>query len=616
MKAKLLRSGLLLFALSQNLNFLFFLSVDFEYCGAFSANGGNSLGTLIAHQQVGKEQTKQAVGFRRRSSLALGAERDCRVAISTNSSDSVAGEPYNENDTSHNDLEAVKSLTRTAMYRCGTEEGLDALKSLRELCDNRLPFDFDSVHRRQTYGGRFSSPDPRNAAIDQGEETISLLPGFLPTQAVGDFLESVRCMEEQGWMSTNPDSVDGLPSLHLNLVSQGKPLFDETPPSCDDSRESPSEYCDEDSFESQIFRLYDIVRPYVYEELLPKVDQLLNNANKSTPRKRKLRVSDVFLRRYGQDICGDVTRNGISIHYDVYSRVTAVVALDEVAAEGDNGLFTLTVDENTGETSNHKALRRFFPLRTGDCVVHTWDVLHGVDVQPGLDRTSLIVWFDEVAEGEGQNEAESVSPWLSLESQNAPPGVTTLQNGNDVRQFVLASALSSLEGDEDTELEEILLYLRSASRGNTFALTRMGSICDEGALSSPELQKEAVQLLDRLRPFKNLPEILQGLLEGNDAQNQLACRFWFEASLSGNPLAQKALANEIMFRASQSERPDQRLLAAVLFALASQQEDEDGPSDSLSRVIEHDLAARNVQSQEEFLASPVVQTAKAAFGAA
>ena len=105
----------------------------------------------------------------------------------------------------------------------------------------------------------------------------------------------------------------------------------------------------------------------------------------------------MFLRRYGQDIGGqnDLSRNGISAHYDVFSKVTAVIALDDVAADGRNGLFTTSTDDK-GQTSNHKSLRRFFPLQKGDCVIHTWDVLHGVDVKPGLDRTSLIVWFDEV----------------------------------------------------------------------------------------------------------------------------------------------------------------------------------------------------------------------------
>jgi len=549
-----------------------------------------------------------------------------------------------------NDLETVKSLTTSAIFRCGSEEGLTALRVLNELCDRRLPFDFDSFYSRQTENGiadnncgtAADAASNTNDIPDQGERIISLLPKLLPEKTTNDFLESVRMMEDQGWMSTNPDSVDGLPSLHLNLVSQGQPMYI----SSMDGDEEEDEDDEEVSFRSQIRKLYDLVRPFVYETLLPEADRLLRRdpIHNST---RRLQISDVFLRRYGEDVCGSVTRKGISIHYDVYSRITAVVALDEVASRGDNGLFTLQVDEQTGETSNHKALRQFFPLTTGDCVLHTWDVLHGVDVQAGLDRTSLIVWFDEdenetedeiespITDNNKDNESTMVSPWLSLEHQWSPSGDrTTLEDGNDVRQFVLASALASASSTESESEETTItsLYLTSASRGNTFALTRMGSICEEGVLSSSggELQTEAFRVLDELRPFEELPEILKEMLvshhersddddddddEDGTEQTELACRFWLEASLTGNPLAQKSLADEVMFEASQSGNPHQRLLAATLFALASQQDIEEGPSDSLARVIEYDVAARGVESREEFLASPVVQTANAALGA-
>ena len=497
------------------------------------------------------------------------------------------------------DLEVVKLLTHAAIFDCGEEEGFIALNALNELCERRLPFDFESFFRRQEKDATDDSDQ------DQGERVISLLPKFLPEKTTTDFLESVRIMEEEGWMSTNPDSVDGLPSLHLNLVSDGKPLFS-----------SPSDQeSDQASFEDQIHNLYELVRPFVYDTLLPEADRLLRSKNKS---RRKLRVSDVFLRRYGEDICGSVTRNGISIHYDVYSRITAVVALDEVASKGTNGLFTLEVDDETGETSNHKALRRFFPLQTGDCVLHTWDILHGVDVEPGLDRTSLIVWFDE----EDEDEKEQVSPWLSLEQQQSDSIRTTLHDGNDVRQFVLASALASASSSEIEEKAIQALYLTSALKGNTFALTRMGSICEEGSLDE-DLKQEAFGVLEELRPFEQLPTILRTMLtrlrelasDRDVAQRtELACRFWLEGSLTGNPLAQKSLADEVMLEASQSGNADERLLAATLFALASQQDSQEGPSDSLARVIEYDVAARDVQSQEEFLASPVVQTAHAALG--
>ena len=546
-------------------------------------------------------------GFDRRTDSSLG---DTKTEATT------IGETETENEIG-SDLEVVKFLTSSAIFHCGTEEGLAALGILNELCERRLPYDFDLVQDSDEASASASS-----ANSDQGERVISRLSKFLPEKTTNAFLDSVRVMEEEGWMSTNPDSVDGLPSLHLNLVSNCQPLFSSP---VDDDEDG-----DQVSFENQTHNLYELVRPFVYDTLLPEADRLLRSKSQSNNSRRKLRVSDVFLRRYGEDICGSVTRNGISIHYDVYSRITAVVALDEVASRGDNGLFTLQVDDDTGETSNHKALRRFFPLTTGDCVLHTWDVLHGVDVEAGLDRTSLIVWFDEedessatVKESESlkDNENELVSPWLSLEQQGSDSTRTTYSDGNDVRQFVLASALASASSSELEETSMTSLYLTSASKGNTFALTRMGSICEEGTIG--DLEKEAFDVLNQLRAFDELPEILRDMLirlreseSDRDAaeRTELACRFWLEASLTGNPLAQKSLADEVMLEASTSGNPDERLLAATLFALASQQDTEEGPSDSLARVIEYDVAAREVQSQEEFLASPVVQTASAALG--
>lgn len=588
-------------------SFHVFFLLSIEDCIAFSPiDGGKS--SLLGFPAK-RDGSSFADG---RSSLELDTRVGLRMDAHNNTTVTAVDPMDNYIADDGNDLEAIRSLTKIAIYQCGTVEGLDALTELNELCNNRLPFDFDAHHRKE---GMLSVDD---GSVVRGERVISLLPGFLPPRTVDSFLESVRCMEDQGWMSTNPDSVDGLPSLHVNLVSQGKPLFDKTA-----SRDD-----EEDSFQNRIFQLYDLVRPYVYETLLPKVDRLLKERqpDNSGTHSRTLRVSDVFFRRYGQDVCGNVTRNGISIHYDVFSRVTAVVALDDVASKGDNGLFTLTVNERTGETSNHKALRRFFPLKTGDCVVHTWDVLHGVDVELGLDRTSLIVWFDEVDENDDDgvhpnDETPCMSPWLSLEHQNKPANddsTTTLENGNDVQQFVLASALSSTETKtEGSEHDETRLYLRSASRGNVFALARMGSIFEERIPLPQELETEAVALLDERRPVEKLPEIIQSLLKDIESvSTEIACRFWLEASLSGNPLAQKSLADEIMFEASQSGNADHRLLAAVLFALASQQDDNDehGPCDALSRIIEYDLAARDVQSEDEFLASPVVQTAQAALG--
>lgn len=261
-------------------------------------------------------------------------------------------------------------------------------------------------------------------------------------------------------------------------------------------------------------------------------------------------------------------------------------------------------------------------------MVHSWDVLHGVDVEAGLDRTSLIVWFTESNQAQQAPDSGSskepkenpVSPWLLRHPEQV--------RNNDVLQFVLASALSSASPSEKSLAlsalghgieNEIELYLESASQRNIFALTRMGSLCEEENALNKGQQERAKVILDQLRPFGQLPQTMQDMFDKTQKQQhdshdvilEMSVRFWLEGSLGGSPLAQKALADELMLEASQSGNADLRLLAAVFFALAAQQDDESA-HESLSRVLEYDLAIRGVETKEDFLASPVVQIANAA----
>lgn len=123
-------------------------------------------------------------------------------------------------------------------------------------------------------------------------------------------------------------------------------------------------------------------------------------------------------------------------------------------------------------------------------------------MEPGIERTSLIVWFttEDQLNSTGNNAApKTVSPWLVQHEDLST---------NDVVQFVLAGALESAEVDPKDlrngshesmhfssaacstitvpALHSYNLYLESASRGNTFALTRVGSLCESGDLSSSQ----------------------------------------------------------------------------------------------------------------------------------
>jgi hypothetical protein len=481
-------------------------------------------------------------------------------------------------DVSPSAMELVMINTRTAIENAGSSRALKALAELRRLCSERQAYNFE------------------DREINMEGSAVVPLRQVLPPNVTEGFLRQVHFMEENGWMSTNPDSVDGLPSLHLNLISQGKPLFHP------DDKEV-------DNFQRGIQGLVSLVQPHIYHELLPSVQKIMNSSD--------IVVSDVFLRRYGQDISSGATRHGISAHYDVYAKVTAVIALDNVAAEGKNGLYT--TDTRAGETSNHASLRRFFPLHSGDGVVHTWDILHGVDVQPGLDRTSLVVWFstkETLRTSAPELNDTSVSPWLS----NHP-----CVSSNGVVQFVLASAMESAVRDVDgidtvhatsmyqEQPKETLhcshyhqLYLRSAAKMNAFALTRVGTLCQEKMLSS-ELIKEAEVIT---RTFRIPPATARPLLrDARSIHERLARQFWLEGALRGNPLAQIALGDEAMELSVVSNDANLRLLAATLFSLAAQQ-GVDSATDAVSRVVEYEAALS--ESAEEFLASDVLGVAHAA----
>jgi hypothetical protein len=289
----------------------------------------------------------------------------------------------------------------------------------------------------------------------------------------------------------------------------------------------------------------------------------------------------------------------MSAHYDVYSVATAVIALDNVGAQGMNGLYT--TDRASSQVTYHAALRRFFPLSSGDAVVHTWDVLHGVDIEPGLDRASLVVWFTMDEKG-------------ALQSRFVPPWLVSRQ-GDAVGQYVLATALESSETEcFDVEGSPLDLYLRSAVSGNTFALTRLGALCEQRKLSANYLE-QAEYVLHRLQTDHATTTFIEN--ESLPPSSNTARKFWLEAAFRGNQFAQTALAEEIMAfegttkGASSCEAQEWRLLAAVLFGLAAEQGNDEAV-DAIERVVALEIASNQIRTEEEFMKSPVVTAAQTA----
>ena len=488
----------------------------------------------------------------------------------------------------------VRSYSELAIEHRGTALGMEALEILGLMSSRRVPYHFrdeSDSYSQEASSGNLST---RNVVAPQRR--------LLPKETIHQIKDIMATIEGNGWLSTNLDSVDNLPSLHLNLISDGEPIFPtmsgDNGASDDNGDDAPI------TFENSIGRIWKVVRPHLEDTLLPNVRQVMGSST--------VEISDVFIRRYGEDVQPDhsaATRYGISAHFDVTASTTSVVALDDVAAEGKSGLYTT---ENSEVCTNHAALRRYFPLSAGDAVVHTWDVLHGVEIDPGQQRTSLIVWFEDRRKDGDQSLA--FPPWLSNPSLD-----------DDTGQFVLATATSgsvdesmlSTENDgSDDDFHPHNLYIRSASLGNAFALTSLGSLCNENALSS-EFAAKTRTMLRNLRGIGD-DETYSREVGAKAEAKALAIELWHEAAIRGNPLAQTSLADEYMGQSMEAmcaggdgnsdHSNELRLKAAMLFALAAQQGYDDALQ-ALPRVL--NVESSTHKSAEDFYRSPVFQVAQA-----
>lgn len=477
------------------------------------------------------------------------------------------------NDTNNNlgfELESyLPFLNEYVIRHRGTEHGNEALNVIKRMCQRRVPYDFSSASKYH------------DSAV------VSLQKALLPSSTIQSVMEIVNEIKSNQMLSMNPDSVDGLPSLHLNLISDGEPLFDSKilhNNDCDDDKEE--EDTTSASFAECISQLTEILQPYLYNNVLPSVQDLLNSSN--------VTISDAFIRNYGQTTNGNsneqTARYTLSPHYDITAMATCVIALDATASTGKNGLYTIPPCNN-GSASNNPALRRFFPLDKGDGIVHTFDVLHGVDVDPELNtcRTSLIVWF-----GSNITAADNHS-WLD-------------GRNDDISQFVKGLVLE----EEDVSNECLDMYIASASRENMFAITALAQLCSEGKV--PESLYERIQYLIPCNIFH--PDENEG---ATWCCQDLANALWYHASVYGsNPVAQNGLARSLMKQYSSAGRTlsceDQEhilLIASVLFTMAYNNNNQDS-LEALEKIMSMEcqrLCEEDVEiPSDEFFSSRIVQT--------
>ncbi|KAL9180859.1 hypothetical protein ACHAXT_011312 [Thalassiosira profunda] len=474
----------------------------------------------------------------------------------------------------------IPFLNEFAFRQRGTDQGIAALHALKLLSERRVPFDFAAheMHPPTIDGER--RPQRRTNVVSRQKQV-------LPLNEIDAVMRIVNEIKARKWLSDNPDSVDGLPSLHLNLITNGKPLFER---SDDDDDES------EVTFSRCISDMVDILRPYLYDDLLPEVRKLTNSS--------AVEISDVFIRNYGRvdDRDEGAARYGLSAHYDVTAATTSVIAMDDTAAAGTQGLYTIPPSPKLG-ASGHAALRRFFPLAKGDGVVHTYDVLHGVDNKA---RTSLIVWFTD---GVDEDEDKTVNqPWL-------------LNPTDDIGEFVLGLASESVMEEDGSHallknaIDQYAMYLKSASRGNIFAMTALAQMCDDERVPDSEYRNiYDLASQEEYNPF--LPRTLTKA-ERTPACRDFAQALWYRASIQGgHRAAQVALADDIMLQymsqreeLSTVEQENMLTMASTLFTMALARGDDSQETLERLMTVECDrLSELGVEiPSDDFFASPVVR---------
>ena len=167
------------------------------------------------------------------------------------------------------ELKDLQKLVETAIRRRGTAEGYATLQELGEISCRRIPFSYQP-------STDVSDRDPK----------ISIERKLVPDSVAIALFDQVKEMEKLGCFNDEEmDSVDGVPSLYLNLVVGGKPVM----PMGEELGE-----VDERSFSGElevgVAKLLTLVGPHLYGELLPRVEDMVG-----VP----LDIDEVFLRRYG-----------------------------------------------------------------------------------------------------------------------------------------------------------------------------------------------------------------------------------------------------------------------------------------------------------------------------
>jgi len=179
-------------------------------------------------------------------------------ANSDRSNSEKDGHPSLSHEEDNIAVSEMLSLIDTSVRSRGEDEGQQALDTLKELSQRRIPYKFRYLLERQKSNSPLSSTG-----------LVVALGQVIPTSIVELVLQEAKSLEK--YMSKNPDSVDGIPSMHLNLVvngtAQGKML-----PADQGEKDSLSN----DPYQNAIHQLLLLIQPHI-EKLLEDLRTLIGD---------------------------------------------------------------------------------------------------------------------------------------------------------------------------------------------------------------------------------------------------------------------------------------------------------------------------------------------------
>ena len=224
------------------------------------------------------------------------------------------------------------------------------------------------------------------------------------------------------------------------------------------------------SYEKYVIEHGRVVHPAIHDLLQPILGSVVDKVREAIGCPT-CELCDVLVRRY---VHGE--RRGVGIHRDINAYVTSILTLN--AEDFTGGYYVVSHDRTPsgGSLMGLAAARQLhLALKSGDLLIHGYNVLHGVNVTSGA-RYSVIGWFKDRA---------------GLCASDANPWVHELADTGDADAMNQLMQKAIKDGDVSTAQR---WAERAAAAGHTGAMTFRAMGLFRSKL--PEDRAEAARLVE------------------------------------------------------------------------------------------------------------------------